>query len=115
MNLETISEMTNNLEAAVALADRHNFNALDAAQQLRARHDALTVVAQKIREGHAPTEVLADLDNIVQWCPAASNIHDWLQEVKDMREQNARGFAELREQIEKAKDVERTRVTHGGS
>ncbi len=113
MNLDAIAEIAGRADGEARVADQHYANALDAQGQLRSRHAMMGRAIEQLDRGeHA--EARDTIAAVHGHCPSPENIETWFNESRALMSQAASTRAELAEAIVKLREVEATRVRHGG-
>lgn len=109
-NAERLAEIA---QGKQRLASRMMDQQADAAEQLRHRQGEVGDLEVAIRSGRTE-EALDYVEKIRCRCPDASTIADWAGQAGALNGESERAISELRESLQKMREVESTRVLHGG-
>lgn len=95
------------------LAANHADQQADAAAQLRHRQ-AEAQRALVALDRNDLDEARDQIGSIVNGCPSAETIEQWAKECHDLNREASSALGELQEALAKLREVESTRVRHGG-
>lgn len=109
-NAERLAEIA---QGKQRLASRMMDQQADAAEQLRHRLGEVVELETAIRSGRTE-EALDYVEKIRCRCPDADTIADWARQSGALNGESERALNELRESLQKMREVESTRVRHGG-
>lgn len=109
-NAERLAEIA---QGKQRLASRMAEQQADAASQLRHRQNEVAALEVEIRSGRTE-EALDYVEQIQCRCPSVSDIETWARQAGELNGEAERALSELRESLVKLREVESTRVRHGG-